>query len=438
MAPPRCWGKDLIYVLILSLGSLTFGYIVAFPSPADRILPDIFGADVDHYRPVFNSIASLTAIVGPFAVNFLLSPRWQLGRRLTCFIIAVSGCAFWSLQLLASEIPKEHRPILALFGRVSLGITMGCFSALMPMYVVELAPPSLTGIFGTFPQIFIASGVSFCYLVGFAPKNTSSEFSFSPWWILIGCGAGIDALLSVLIWFVPESPAIIQEQNRTANESGETLCSRKWFRWMIIAAAFGFFQQFTGINAIVTDVTTIFTGIVPGEELGYVPFWVSIAQIIACIGSGPLINKIGRDRVWMLSFAICGMADLGYAITNYDSETRMGPKELQIVILFLHLLGFGLGAGPIAWFIVPEMFPTIVRPHAVVVAAVSNWIWSSIVIAGWSVMSKSGIRVSKFSAFLFFAIISMGGILFGKWYVRNPEIEEEQLTKDLFEDLVST
>jgi MFS family permease len=104
----------------------------------------------------------------------------------------------------------------AIISRALLGFTMGSFSALMPMYGVELAPPPLTGIVGTFPQIFIASGVSLCYLVGWIVQHYNDNQQAL--YCLVGVGAGIDGLLAVLIWLIPESPAIIQEQNRTVNE----------------------------------------------------------------------------------------------------------------------------------------------------------------------------------------------------------------------------
>jgi MFS family permease len=437
MGAPRCCGRDLLYALILSLGSLTFGYIVAFPSPAESIIfkkddaPDPLG------RLFFKSISSLTAILGPFVVNFLLSPRLQLGRRITCFILSVTGCLFWSLLLIVFVVGKQDNPenhhFVAIVGRALLGLTMGSFSALTPMYVVEIAPPALTGIFGTFPQVFIASGVSLCYLVGIL----ANQDGLGAWYVLVGFGAGIDALLSFLIWLVPESPAIIQEQNRTANESGETVCSAKWLPFMIQAALFGFFQQFTGINAIVTDVHTLFgmAGVRIDGFQDLPAFLASTTQIIACIASGPLINALGRARVWMLSFAICAVADMGYAVCH-SKPKGLGPWWLQLAIVGLHLLGFGLGAGPIAWFIVPEMFPAIVRPQAVVVAAVSNWVCSFVVIALFAGLRENW-RMIEWS-FVAFAIISLGGVEFGHLYVRNPELEDDMRNREIYDDLVSS
>jgi MFS family permease len=421
-------GKNLIYTIILSLGSFTFGYIISFPSPADRVfdilVPSISKEDPKH--TFFKSVSSLTAIVGPFLVNILLSPRLNLGRRITCFIIAVTGCMFWMLQV-DSGSPKIE---LLIAGRALLGLTMGCFSSLIPLYVVELAPSDQTGCFGTFPQVFIALGVTVCWAIGsFVDEDHL-------WDALVFFGAGIDGLLGLLIWFVPESPACIQERNRTVNESGESLFSRKWFRWIIIAAGFGFFQQFTGVNAIVTDLHDLLMNMWKNDDkkewnAGIGSFVSSVAQVIACGFSGPLIERWGRDKIWTLSFALCAVADVGLAVMD---RVKNANPWYQVAFIFLHLFGFGLGAGPIAWFIVPEMLPTIVRPTGVVLAAVSNWICSFAVIHLFPTMKE---KIHIFGSFLLFGVMSIAGSVFGFFCIRNPELDDERVACDIYDDLTS-
>jgi hypothetical protein len=56
------------------------------------------------------------------------------------------------------------------------------------------------------------------------------------------------------------------------------------------------------------------------------------------------------------------------------------PNYVPTIIIFLCMMAFGIGAGPIPWFIVPEMFPTAVRAAAVAVAVTSNWVFTFVAI----------------------------------------------------------
>jgi hypothetical protein len=161
-AMPSYCGATLLYTLILCLGSVTFGFVLAFPSPSTPEMRKEFTGVSDQSFTLYNSISSLVAIFGPFLVNLLFAPPLLCGRRLACFVFAVTGAGFWLLLL-----PTTASTFwIAIVARALLGITLGAFSALPPMYVVEISPPALTGFYGSFPQLFIATGVTVCYLVG--------------------------------------------------------------------------------------------------------------------------------------------------------------------------------------------------------------------------------------------------------------------------------
>jgi hypothetical protein len=88
------------------------------------------------------------------------------------------------------------------------------------------------------------------------------------------------------------------------------------------------------------------------------------------------------------------------------------------VIIGVFLLMYGLGAGPIPWFFVPERFPTPIRSYAMSIIACLNWFiaWGLINLRAQYADDLSGWR-----AFLVFAILSLVGGVFGFFYVRNPE-----------------
>ena len=109
--------------------------------------------------------------------------------------------------------------------------------------------------------------------------------------------------------------------------------------------------------------------------------------------------------------------------TKYDWST-----VLPLICIFLYQLGFGLGMGPIPWFIIPEYFNDDVRSMATMVVVASNWIFAFVIIFVWPAM-KNG--MGMFGSLLFFMFISVGAIIYGIFCIHEPKQhgDEEQLRK---------
>jgi MFS family permease len=390
---------------------------MGYPSPVVPQMQAEWGKSAlsDFQWTFFNSITALSAIIGPFFTKLLLIPRFKLGRRISCFIIAVVGTGSW-LILLGNA---QNRFWVGMIARALLGVVIGAFSALCPMYIVELAPADMTGFFGSLAQLSIASGIVVVYLVG----------SWISWKYNAVVGAVICGLLCVLVWFVPESPATAQEleaaeeQNSHAangdDETKESIFSSPHFGRLLAGIAFMFFQQFSGINAILTNLTELFTQAGVELESGYASTITGAAQVIACLCAGFLIEKLGRRVVWIISFSLITLTDLLYGISNIPSlrESNTFPNWFPILVIFVNLLGFGAGAGPIPWFIISEMFPSSVRATAVSIVSTSNWILAFAVLQLFPELVKG---LQLWGCFVLYAALSLGGTIFGVFYVKNP------------------
>jgi MFS family permease len=238
------------------------------------------------------------------------------------------------------------------------------------------------------------------------------------------------------MFFVPESPAVEQQaaSNQIAEQS-ESVLSPQWVGPLAIACCFTIFQQFTGVNAIVANLSDLFKK--AGSQLQ--PEWAAAiatsAQVLACLVAGVLIEKLGRRPVWGISFGAITLADLAYGFCTAPHLAEKVPKAVPIVVLFIHLFAFGLGAGPIPWFIVSEMFPTAVRASANSIAASCNWLFAFIVLLAFPSLQNS---FGVWGAFILFAAISLAGTLFGVFFVKNPQPTESSFHKDIYDDLVSS
>jgi MFS family permease len=418
-------GPALLYSIILALGSLTFGYVMGYTSPT---LPRLRKLFLDKYPEdhviytIFNAATAVCAMIGPFIVRGLVSPTLPFGRRFTTVIFAVLGIAFWTLML-----GTRKSMWIGIASRAGLGVTIGGFSAIIPMYIIELAPPEASGAFGTIPQLFVALGIVITNLVG-SPDDPDFWF----WNAVVG--AGINVLLLIGMLAVPESPAVADPSIIQSAEASQSVCSRRWMAPLAIACAFTIFQQFTGVNAIITNLQELFHGAGIEWKDSYAAALATSAQVIACFVAGPAIAKAGRRVIWGISFAFIAIADIAYGVTQYSSVFPHVPKSVPIIILFVHLFAFGLGAGPIPWFIVAEMFPTVVRASANGVAATCNWLFASIVLLTFPSLEK---QFGEWGSFLLFGVISCAGTAFGLVFVTDPKPEESQFHRDIYDDLVS-
>ena len=101
--------------------------------------------------------------------------------------------------------------------------------------------------------------------------------------------------------------------------------------------------------------------------------------------NGPLINKFGRR----ISFVISEFGQAIALLLFWASDLWDLGSITPIIALFLDFFFYGLGSGPIPWFIVPELFPDSVRQLAVSSVTSVNLIFISITIIICPEMSNS-------------------------------------------------
>jgi MFS family permease len=174
-----------------------------------------------------------------------------------------------------------------------------------------------------------------------------------------------------------------------------------------------FFQQFSGINAIATNLTDLMTE--SGLDLNpdYQAGITNLAQFIAIMIVGFLMKKIGHRGCWIASSVVSFVSLAVYAA---HLENIFDPV-VPLICIFMFQFGFGIALGPMPWF-APQFFSDALRPMASAIITASNWICAFTVILIWSPMRKG---MGTFGAVLFFTIISVIGTVFGAFFVREPD-----------------
>src|SRR5436305_1474701 len=125
----------------------------------------------------------------------------------------------WTVFAVAAIASAVSQDVWQLIGsRFVLGIAVGTASFVSPMYIGELVPPKIRGGLVSFNQLMITSGILLAYIVDFALKDVSNN-----WRWMLGLGAIPGMALAVGMFFMPESPRWLVEQDRE-DDARKVLC----------------------------------------------------------------------------------------------------------------------------------------------------------------------------------------------------------------------
>jgi MFS transporter, SP family, galactose:H+ symporter len=148
----------------------------------------------------------------------------------------------------------------------------------------------------------------------------------------------------------------------------DSLFNRKFLYATYLGCALSFFQQFSGINAVIFYSSTIF------QKVGWQPRTgtaiVGVVNLVACLISLGLLSCFGRRTLlWTVSFMM-GAVQIALGIAFYYADSSDAAKILCCVFIFAYIIFFEFSLGPIPWLFVAE----IATPKGFSIAVVVNWL----------------------------------------------------------------
>lgn len=155
------------------------------------------------------------------------------------------------------------------------------------------------------------------------------------------------------------------------------LQQRKLRKPLIIICVLMAAQQMTGINCVIFYSTEIFTmGKLSHEAAQYSTVGVGAVNVLTTIVSVWLVEKSGRKPLLLTAFAGTTVTMTVLFICLYFVERNEFAKYLSIVMVYIYLVFFSVGAGSIPWLLGPELFNTAARPLAISIAVPTNWFFT--------------------------------------------------------------
>ncbi|KAK7414581.1 hypothetical protein QQX98_006609 [Neonectria punicea] len=479
------------------IGGILYGYnqgmfsgILAMPS---------FGKHMDGYidKPTLKgwltSILELGAWLGAILSGFIA----EVCSRKYGVLIA-TGVFILGVIVQATSITAGHEAILA--GRFITGIGVGSLSMIVPLYNSECAPPEVRGALVALQQLAITFGImiSFwidygCNYIGGTSEDTQSD---AAWLVPICLQIAPAVILFVGMIWMPFSPRWLIHHNREA-EAREILANlrdlppdheliklefleikaqslfekrslaeqfprlqaqtawntfklqfiaikalfqtRAMFRRVIVATVTMFFQQWTGINAVLYYAPQIFSQLGLSETTTSLLATgvVGIVMFIATIPAVLWIDRAGRKPV--LTVGAIGMGTchiiiaviLARNIDHFHEQPAAGWAAVCMVWLFV--VHFGYSWGPCAWIIIAEVWPLSTRPYGVALGASSNWMNNFIV----GQVTPDMLTSMTYGTYILFGVLTYLGAAF-VWFTvpETKRLSLEEMASPQLRDLI--
>jgi MFS family permease len=144
-----------------------------------------------------------------------------------------------------------------------------------------------------------------------------------------------------------------EEEMRQSLNVREALRRSSSKKAMIICFGLMFFQQLSGINAVIFYTSTIFAdaNIELNPEIATII--IGVVQVIATLIATLTLDKLGRRLLLLVSDSLMALCTL---ILGIYSAVRISNKEsveglgwLSLFSLSVFIIAFSLGFGPVPW-----------------------------------------------------------------------------------------
>lgn len=217
----------MVYITLwswfIALGNFHFGYVLNEIDQIWDITPWIYGFAPEDRHSFNNYATQITTLFA--AVTTLLT--WipaKMGKRRLLMVN-------WGLVIIATAIRMIASYITLMIGRALLGIAIGMFSWIIPLFICEISPLKHTGPLIGITQQFIALGLLWWFSMGTAIPILEKYDSETYWKPLEGVSVpwrylfllpGVIAIIqlaALLFYFTKENPGYLKTAEDEVSQS---------------------------------------------------------------------------------------------------------------------------------------------------------------------------------------------------------------------------
>ena len=384
--------RIFFWSLTSALAGFLFGFDTVVISGAEKTIQTLWGLS-DNLHGIAMASALYGTVVGSLIGGW---PADRFGRKATLLWIGV----LYLLGAAGSALASDVWVFIA--ARVIGGLGIGISTVVAPMYISEIAPPQHRGRLAGMFQFNIVFGI----LVAFVSNALLAGIGPNAWRWMLGVAAFPSLLYAVLCLGLPESPRwllskkgdrdaaldVLQqiepeiskaEIARQADEimaasteqvSSGQFWTRRLRKPILLAFLIAFFNQLSGINAILYFAPRIFelTGL--GAKAALLQsIGIGITNLVFTFVGLWLIDRLGRRTLLYIG-------SFGYIISLGLVAWAFFARHYEIVpaCIFAFIAAHAIGQGAVIWVFISEIFPNRHRAEGQTLGSSTHWIFAAL------------------------------------------------------------
>jgi len=384
--------RIFFWSLTSALAGFLFGFDTVVISGAEKTIQTLWGLS-----PGLHGIAMASALYGTVVGSLLGGwPADRFGRKATLLWI---GVLYFAGAVGSALAPNVTVFILA---RVIGGLGIGISTVVAPMYISEIAPPKHRGRLAGMFQFNIVFGI----LIAFVSNALLAGIGANAWRWMLGVAAFPSLLYALLCIGLPESPRWLLSRKRDRDAGLEVLqriepevsraeiaaqadaiiaasteqvssghfWTKRLQKPILLAILIAFFNQLSGINAILYFAPRIFelTGL--GAKAALLQsVGIGVTNLVFTFVGLWLIDRLGRRTLLYIgSFGY--IASLGLvAWAFFTAHFSIVP-----VCIFAFIAAHAIGQGAVIWVFISEIFPNRHRAEGQTLGSFTHWIFAAL------------------------------------------------------------
>ena len=384
--------RVFFWSLTSALAGFLFGFDTVVISGAEKTLQALW-----HLSNEVHGLAMSSALWGTVLGSLVGGwPADRFGRKTTLlgvgvlYFVSAVGCG------LAPDV------VTFVAARFVGGVGIGISTVAAPLYISEIAPPKRRGLLTCLFQFNIVFGI----LAAFLSNALLAGLGADAWRWMLGVVAVPSVVYTVLCLTIPESPrwllrrggdraeglrvlalvnadlpaegvAALAGEIRAADpgdSAGESFWTRRLRRPVLLAVLIAFFNQLSGINAVLYFAPRIFelTGLSDKAAL-LQSVGIGVTNLVFTFVGLWLIDRVGR-RTLLFVGSLGYVASLGLCSWAFFTETY----AIVPACIFGFIAAHAVGQGAVIWVFISEIFPTRHRATGQSLGSFTHWIFAAL------------------------------------------------------------
>ncbi len=393
--PPSMTARLLFWAVTSALAGFLFGFDTVVISGAEKTIQGLWKLSAG-----MHGVAMGAALYGTVLGALLGSwPTDRLGRKAT---LAGIG-ALYILSAVGSALAWNVGAFIV--ARFVGGIGIGVSTVAAPLYISEIAPPAHRGRLAGMFQFNIVFGI----IVAFASNALLSGVGVNAWRWMLGVAAFPSVVYALMCLGLPESPrwlltrrgdregglrvlglidptasreqlaaeadGIVAASVSTPGADAAGFWSRRLRVPILLAFLVAFFNQMSGVNAILYFAPRIFEMTGLGARAALLQsVGIGVTNLVFTFVGLGLIDRLGR-RTLLLVGSVGYIGSLGLCAWAFFT------RHFGIVpaCIFAFIAAHAVGQGTVIWVLISEIFPNKYRAAGQSLGSGTHWVCAALI-----------------------------------------------------------